>query len=271
MKTLKSPSTIPTMMRMAFILGCSIMSTMTIMTIIGGVTSAFVPMPALQRRQYAGLTADTDADAGIGIGMGTGTGTGTGIGTIKFKQNNNTRRVMKKQRRIMSRYISSNNNNNNDNQDDEKENGSRPEKLPTWWLPSSSSSSPSSSKQKNQSYESPTRKKRLLRIHQDLQRFAHAGSELQELRSDIQVLQSNLKLALVIDDIPRIISLSTAIEKSQQRDPEFVYGQLLEKLRDVQQMNVSKKYQLLPKIMEEAIAVRQYVPRLNMEGLWIGK
>mmetsp|Transcript_27327 Transcript_27327/g.41141 ORF Transcript_27327/g.41141 Transcript_27327/m.41141 type:complete len:453 (-) Transcript_27327:138-1496(-) len=127
---------------------------------------------------------------------------------------------------------------------------------PSWYLPSDHP-------------ESATRRERLVRMQEDMQRFAH-GSELQDLRLDIASLKENLKWALATDDITRIIDLTAAIEKAQVKDPEFVYKRMLEKIEDAQKMNVSKKYQVLPKITEEALAARRYIPRLNMEGLWIG-
>ncbi len=141
--------------------------------------------------------------------------------------------------------------------DDEKDDDHDDQNRPSWYLPSDHP-------------ESATRRERLVRMQEEMQRFAH-GSELQDLRVDIASLKENLKWALATDDITRIIDLSAAIEKAQDKDPEFVYSRMLEKIDEAQKMNVSKKYQVLPKITEEAMVARQYIPRLNMEGLWIGK
>jgi len=128
--------------------------------------------------------------------------------------------------------------------------------LPAWWLPS-------------QNHESEARKERFLKMQEDMQRFAQ-GTKLQSLRSDIGALKNNLKWALVTDDLTRIVSLSSAIAEKQERDPEFVYDRALEKIADTRSMSVRKKYQLLPKYTEEALAARKFIPRLNMEGLWMG-
>lgn len=144
-------------------------------------------------------------------------------------------------------------------QDDDENNDNQKSpnsKLPSWWLPSDQP-------------ESPSRQERLVRMHEQMSRFAH-GSDLETLRSDIQNFKNNLKYALATDDIGRIIDLTAAIEKAQERDPEFVYSKMLLKIDEAQKMNVSKKYQLLPKLTEEALIARQFIPRLNMEGLWIG-
>jgi hypothetical protein len=118
--------------------------------------------------------------------------------------------------------------------------------------------------------ESPTRQKRLIQLQKNMQQFKH-GSDLTNLRNDIVSLKENLKWALATDDIARIIDLSFAIEEAQNQDPEYVYAQRLEKIYDIEQMrSVSKKYQMLPKVTEEALSVRQFIPRLNMEGLWLG-
>lgn len=128
---------------------------------------------------------------------------------------------------------------------------------PSWLLPSGHP-------------ESAARRARMVRLHEEMQRFVH-GSELQNLRNDVVSLKASLQKALATDNISRIVDLYSAIESAQDKDPEFVYSKILNKIANAQTMNVRKKYKLLPKYTEEALAVRKYIPRLNMEGLWIGK
>ena len=144
-----------------------------------------------------------------------------------------------------------------DNDENDEKHVNPNKKLPSWWLPSDKP-------------ESNSRQERLVRMHEQMSRFAH-DAELENLRSDISNFKNNLKYALATDDIGRIIDLTAAIEKAQERDPEFVYSKMLQKIDEAQKMNVSKKYQLLPKLTEEALIARQFIPRLNMEGLWLGK
>ncbi len=128
---------------------------------------------------------------------------------------------------------------------------------PSWLLPSDH-------------YESAERRARMVKLHEEMQSFVH-GSELQNLRNDIVTLKKSLQSALKTDNIGRIVDLYSAIESAQEKDPEFVYSRILQKMEKTRGMNVRKKYKLLPKYIDEAMAVRKYIPRLNMEGLWIGK
>jgi hypothetical protein len=142
-------------------------------------------------------------------------------------------------------------------ENDQKNNDNDDENLPSWYLPSDHP-------------ESAKRRQRLVRFQEEMMRFKH-GTELENLRTDLVSMKENLKWALATDDIGRIIDLTAAIEKAQEKDPEFVYARALRKIDDAQKMNVSKKYHVLPKITEEALSARQHIPRLNMEGLWLGK
>ena len=153
-----------------------------------------------------------------------------------------------------------NNNNNDSDDDDSKKEEER-----------SRNGDPSSLLPSDHHESAARRRERMVRMHEEMQRFVH-GSELQNLRSDIAVLKESLQVALATDNIGRIIDLSNAIETAQEKDPEFVYSRLLNKIDHIQQsMSFRKRNKLLPKIIEEAVAVRKYIPRLNMEGLWIGK
>lgn len=149
---------------------------------------------------------------------------------------------------------------NSGKSDDDKETEKdKSSNLPSWYLPS------------NDKSESPERRERLVRIFEEMQRFTHDANELRNLRSDIASLKENKKWALATDDIQRAIDLTNAIDKAQEKDPEVVYSKALQKIVNAQSMNVSKKYKLLPKYTEEAMIARKYIPRLNMDGLWLGK
>lgn len=129
---------------------------------------------------------------------------------------------------------------------------------PSWLLPSDKP-------------ESAERRARMVQLHEEMQRFVH-GSELQNLRNDIKGLQDTLQIALATDDLVRIVSLSKAIETAKEKDPEIAYSKLLKKIEYAKSLSSTrKKYKLLPRYIEEALAVRKFIPRLNMEGLWIGK
>jgi hypothetical protein len=132
-----------------------------------------------------------------------------------------------------------------------------PNKLPSWWLPS-------------QTPESEVRQERLLDEMENMKRFAQ-GKQLEELITDVNAMKINLKYALATDDITRIISLKKAIKEKENRNPEIVYARALRKMERAKTMNVKKKYKVLAKYSKEAEAARAYIPRLNMEGLWVGK
>jgi hypothetical protein len=150
-------------------------------------------------------------------------------------------------------------NNEGENDDEQETETDKNSNLPSWYLPSNNKS------------ESPERRERLVRVFEEMQRFTHDADELRNLRSDIASLKENLKWALATDDIQRAIDLTNAIENAQEKDPEIVYSNMLQKIENAQRMNVSKKYKLLPRYTEEAMVARKYIPRLNMDGLWLGK
>lgn len=152
-------------------------------------------------------------------------------------------------------YKSKHNRDENSKENNDSDDNKTP--LPSWYLPS------------NQN-ESKARRERLVKTYEEMQQFVH-GSDLVNLRLDIANFEENLKWAFATDDIQRIVDLKNAIEHAQEKDPEYVYSKMLHKIHDVQKMNVSKKYKLLPRYIEDALSARQYIPRLNMEGLWIGK
>ena len=136
--------------------------------------------------------------------------------------------------------------------DDEKD------EMPSWWIPSDK-------------IESPARRARLVREQENLSRFLQ-GDDLRNLRSDIKSFKENMKWAMATDDINRISDLRDAIDRAEQKDPEVVYQRALEKIETAGKIgNIKKKYDTISKYTKEAEAARQFIPRLNMDGLWVGK
>ena len=135
--------------------------------------------------------------------------------------------------------------------------GDSKKKLPSWWFPS-------------QTPESEARQERILEEIENMKRFAQ-GKELEELISDVNSMKINLKYALATDDITRIISLKKAIRDAENRNPEIVYERALRKIEKAKTMHVKKKYRVIAKYSKQAEAARVFIPRLNMEGLWVGK
>lgn len=117
--------------------------------------------------------------------------------------------------------------------------------------------------------ESIKRKERLIREHDLNMRFAQ-GEDLATLRDDLSALRENLKWALATDDLTRIIQLRASIEKKEQRDPDIVYTKALQNIEKARKMSVTKKYDTIAKYEKVAMAARECIPRLNMEGLWVG-
>jgi hypothetical protein len=64
----------------------------------------------------------------------------------------------------------------------------------------------------------------LLKMKNDMNRFASAKGALEELRSDIKQMKENLALSLVTDDLMRIVALKKSINEALEKDPEFVYS-----------------------------------------------
>ncbi len=117
----------------------------------------------------------------------------------------------------------------------------------------------------------PAREAGLLRKREEqMKRFAQ-GKELEGLRADTEQLKQNLKWALHTDDLSRIVSLKEAIAEAENRDPEFVYTRSLKKISRAGRYPVRKKYRMLKKYTKQALDSRECIPRLNFEGLWVGK
>jgi hypothetical protein len=107
-------------------------------------------------------------------------------------------------------------------------------------------------------------------IKKEKNRFAQ-GQELKELRSDIQKMKQNLQLSLATDDLMRVVALTKSIERAEKNDPELVYSRALQMIAGANQYNTRKKYEIITHYNQEARAARAYIPRLNMDGLWVAK
>lgn len=111
-------------------------------------------------------------------------------------------------------------------------------------------------------------------MKEDMKRFTQAKGALDDLRSDIKQMKENLALSLVTDDLMRIVALTKSINEAQEKDPEFVYSRALEKIANARQSGkytTRKKYELISHYTKEAELAREFIPRLNMHGMWIAK
>lgn len=154
-------------------------------------------------------------------------------------------------------------------------------KRPSWWLPSSYLHSKNDQEElddQDQGSESPSlqpidklspREERLVRWQQDMLRYAQ-GAELHHLRADIVGMKQSLRWSLASDDLMRIIALKKEIREKEQKDPEVVYRHALAKIANAGCMNSRRKYHTIAKYTKRAIAARRFIPRLNMEGIWLG-
>ena len=138
------------------------------------------------------------------------------------------------------------------------------ENTPSWWLSSSENSPP----------ESEARKERLKKLQAGMAQFAQ-GQELDDLRSDIKQLKKNLHLSLATDDLMRFVSLSKSLESLEEKDPEYVYLRALKKITNARdasgKYNTRKKYEIITHYTKEAEHARDFIPRLNMDGLFVAK
>ena len=119
---------------------------------------------------------------------------------------------------------------------------------------------------------SKARKKRLAREHSLHKRFA-TGEDLKNLRLDLGSLRQNLQLAEACNDIGRIQDLNEAINKSQNRDPDYVYTQAFQLMAQVKTMtdaSQEEKDALVEKWSKLAQGARECLPLFNLEGLWVG-
>lgn len=119
--------------------------------------------------------------------------------------------------------------------------------------------------------DTAVRRARLVKEQENQERFA-SGKDLVHLRADIAALEENLEWALASDDPIRIGHLTETIKRGKERDPEIVYINALEKLMKAKKsLKIPQKYDRISFYTKEAVAARSYIPRLNLDGVWIGK
>ena len=117
------------------------------------------------------------------------------------------------------------------------------------------------------------RKARLEKESLNHKRFA-SGEELECLREDLESLKQNLEWAKALKDENRIESLEKAIRKGESRDPSFMYTKAKKIIAETKKMKDAsddEKEILIEKWSGIATDAREFLPQLNMEGLWVGK
>ena len=117
------------------------------------------------------------------------------------------------------------------------------------------------------------RKARLEKELSNAKRFA-TGEELASLREDLESLRQNLEWARALNDESRIKSLENAIRKGENRDPTFMYNKaqkIIAETKRIQDATEEEKQIVIDKWSQLASDAREFLPQLNMEGLWVGK
>ena len=105
------------------------------------------------------------------------------------------------------------------------------------------------------------------------ERFA-TGVELTSLREDLESLRQNLEWARALKDESRIESLENAIRKGETLDPSFMYTKAQKMITETKKMkdaSEEEKKIVIDKWTSVATDAREFLPQLNMEGLWVGK
>jgi anti-sigma28 factor (negative regulator of flagellin synthesis) len=104
-------------------------------------------------------------------------------------------------------------------------------------------------------------------------RFA-TGEELTSLREDLESLRQNLEWARALKDESRVESLENAIRKGETLDPSFMYTKAQKMITETKKMkdaSEEEKKIVIDKWTNVATDAREFLPQLNMEGLWVGK
>ncbi len=117
------------------------------------------------------------------------------------------------------------------------------------------------------------RKARLEKESSNSERFA-SGEELTSLREDLESLRQNLEWAKALKDDIRVESLEKAIKKGESRDPTFMYSKAQKMIAETKKMkdaSEEEKKIVIDKWNDVAHDAREFLPQLNMEGLWVGK
>ena len=101
-----------------------------------------------------------------------------------------------------------------------------------------------------------------------------SGDELRILREDLKSLRQNLEWAKASNDDARIESLEKAIYKGVSRDPSYMYDKaqkIIKEAKNMKDVTDEEKKILIEKWSSVATNSREFLPHLNMEGLWVGK
>ena len=117
------------------------------------------------------------------------------------------------------------------------------------------------------------RKARLEKELSNAKKFA-SGEELASLREDLDSLRQNLEWARALNDESRIKSLENAIRKGESRDPTFMYNKaqkIIAETKRIKDATEEEKQIVIDKWSQLADDAREFLPQLNMEGLWVGK
>ena len=117
------------------------------------------------------------------------------------------------------------------------------------------------------------RKSRLEKESMNFKRFA-SGEELAHLREDLDSLRKNLEWAKALKDEMRVESLEKAIKKGESRDPSYMYNKARNMIAETKKMEDAsdeEKKIVIEKWTNVASDAREFLPQLNMEGLWVGE
>jgi hypothetical protein len=102
------------------------------------------------------------------------------------------------------------------------------------------------------------------------------GDDLEKLRSNVTVMKEKLQYLTMlyastgksIDTDDLAVALRDAIERSEKRDPDIEYIRTLGALECAKR---EWRRECISQIKDEAMLVRQCIPRLNLQGLWIAE
>lgn len=100
------------------------------------------------------------------------------------------------------------------------------------------------------------------------------GEELKRLRADLESLRENLQWATAMADSDRVFDLEKAIRNGEQRDPDIVYTKALKIIAETQTAKDLSEHDrdiIVERFQDRAQAARSYLPRFQLEGLWVGK
>jgi len=102
------------------------------------------------------------------------------------------------------------------------------------------------------------------------------GEDLEKLRLNITTMKEKLEYLKAlyattgrnIDTDDFAVALRDAIARSEKRDPDIEYIRTLSALESAKR---EYRKELIASLSKEAIMVRQCIPRLNLQGLWIAE